>query len=487
MLRLPSRNKTEKVHRKEFDMMEMGKKMPSAKQAIEKLKEKYWNRAMKAALVIGCVCLVWSLVRTMNSASVVLDLHFEEAAQGKNPDNSRFTASEILSAEVLEAAAKTLGDRVDAQMLRRHLTLSDLTSVKSVERVNDAVYNGEENYGEYPVRYRLSYHIVSPAAVQDGLGAVLTALRDQISLPGKGKILRAVAQSHEAYFQVNHLQSDDVLAVDWDALDAMDHYNRAQAVELATQRVLRLLGEECNAASEFVSAQSGTSFGDLDYLIGQIFAVDTNAYKAYVLDKGLTVQRENLLQQLRNSRDSRQKEYERQHAAYEVCMQAISAYDPDTTRVVFIPSLDTEDSFYMSRTKVGMDLLVERANKAKSAADQAQHDALHYAYLLECFDVGENPTREQLHRGEELYQDIKSKLTPLLEQAGQMLAERQERDMRYLDYHDVDYGLYPVSVVIGCVKPFVLLSVCTYLMVCARQTFDVKRKTREEDAAHVGK
>lgn len=487
MLRLPSRNETGKVCRKEFDMMELGKKISSVKQVIEKLKQKYWNRAMKVALVIGCVCLVWSLMRTMNSASVVLDLHFEEAAQGKNPDNSRFTASEILSTEVLETAAKTLGDRVDAQVLRRHLTLSDLTSVNSVARVNDAIYNGKENYGEYPVRYRLSYHIVPPAAAEDGLGAVLTALRDQISLPGKGEILRAVAQSHEAYFRANHLQSDDILAVDWDALDAMDHYNRAQAVELATQRVLRLLGEACNAASEFVSGQSGTSFSDLDYLIGRISAVDTNAYKSYILDKGLTTEREILLQQLRNSRDSRQDEYERQRAAYEVCMQAISAYDPDTTRVVFIPSLDTENSFYMSRTKVGMDLLVERANEAKSAADQAQHDALHYAYLLECFDVDENPTREQLHQGEELYQNIKNKLNPLLEQARQMLAERQERDMQYLEYRDVDYGLYPVSMVIGCVKPFVLLSVCTYLAMCAWQAFDTKRKTREEDAAHVGK
>jgi len=465
----------------------MGKKMPSAKQVIEMLKQKRWSRLLQAALVIACVCLVLSLARTLNSASIVLDLHFEEAAQGKNPDQSRFTVSEILSTEVLDAAAKTLGDHVDAQMLRRHLTLSDLTSVESVERVNNAVYNGEENYGEYPVRYRLSYHIVSPAIAQDGIGAVLAALWDQMSLPGKGKILRVVAVCHEAHFRANHLQSDAVLAVDWDALDGIDHYNRLQAVELATQRALRLLEEESTAASEFVSAQSGTSFADLNYLLGQVSAVDTNAYKAYILDKGLTVEREVLLQQLRNSRDSKQEEYERQRAAYEVCMQAISAYDPDTTRVVFIPSLDTEDSFYMSRTKVGMDLLIERANKAKTAADQAQHDARYYAYLLECFDEDQIPTREQLQRGEELYENVKSKLNPLLEQARQLLAEKQEEDMQYIDYHTVDYGLHPVSMAIGCVKPFVLLSVCTYLAVCARKAFGAKRKTREEEAAYVGK
>ncbi len=467
--------------------MVIGEKTPTAKRVIEMLKQKRWNRLLQVALVIACVCLVWSLARTLNSASIVLDLRFEEASLGKNPDYTSFSAAEILSSEVLDAAAKKLGDRVDPQTLRRHLTLSDLTSVESVERVNNAVYNGEENYGEYPVRYRLSYHVVPPAAAQDGLGAVLTALWDQISLPGKGKILRVIAECHEAYFRANHLQSDAVLAVDWGALDEMDHYNRLQAVELVTQRAIRLLEEECVTAPEFVSGQSGTSFSDLNYLLGQISAMDINAYKAYILDTGLTVEREILLQQLRNFRDSKQEEYERQSAAYEVCMQAISVYDPDTTRVVFIPSLDTEDSFYMSRTKVGMDLLVERANKAKTAADQAQHDALYYGYLLECFDVEQDPTPEQLQRGEELYVNIKSKLIPLLEQTGQLLAERQEQDMQYIDYHEVDYGLHPFSMAIGCVKPFVFLSVCTYLAVCAWRALGVKRKTREEEAAHVGK
>lgn len=486
MLRLPSRDETGRMRRKELDEMKIGEKLPSMKQMKEKLKEIRWNRLMKITVAIACVCLVWSLARTLNSASVVMDLHFQEVAQGKNPDRSRFAASEILSDEVLDAAAQKLGGRVDAQMLRRHLTLTDLTSAASLERVNSAVYNGVENYKEYPVQYRLSCHVVSPVASQNGLGSILTALWDQLWLPGKGKVLRAVAESHDAYFRANHLQSDAVFAVDWTALDGMDHFNRVQAVELMTQRALRLLGEACAAESEFVSEQTGTSFSDLDYLMGRIAAVDTNAYKAYVLDKGLTVDREILLQQLRNSRDNKQGEYERQSATYDVCMQAISAYDPDTTRVVFIPSLDTEDSFYMSRTKVGMDLLVERANKAKTAADQAKHDALYYAYLLECFDVARDPAREQLRRGEELYEAVKTKLTPLFEQAGQLMAERQEQDMQYVDYSSVDHGLHPVSVAVGCVKPFVFLSLCAYLAVCAWQAFDAKRKTREEEEAHVG-
>lgn len=467
--------------------MEMETKMSSIKCIKETLKQKWWGRLFRIALVIACVCVVWSLMRTINSASITMNIRFEEGAQGKNPDHSRFAISEIFAPEVLEAAAQKLGDSVDAQVIRRHLTVSDLTSPASAERVNSAVYNGAESYAEYPAQYRLSYHIVSPQAVQGGIGDVLTALWEQVSLPGKGKILRAVAQSHEEYFRANHVQSDAVLAVDWEEIDGMDHYNRAQAVEMTMWRAYRLLEEESASAAEFESEQSGTNFGNLKYLLGQINKVEINNYKSYIQENGLTIDRERLLQQLRNSRDSKRDEYERQHAAYEVCMQAISTYDPDTTRVVFIPSLDTEDSFYMSRTKVGMDLLVERANKAKIAADQAQHDSLHYDYLLECFDVQQQPTREQLLRGEELYAGLKNKMIPLFEQVGQMLEERQKQDMQYIGYGEVDYGLRPVSMAIGCAKPFVMLSVCTYLVVCAWQVVGGKMKKREEEHAHVGK
>ena len=464
--------------------MGTGTVAPATKRAADGAKQKSWKKVIVAGTVIACICVLWTLLRTLNSASIMLEIHFEQSAQGKNPDYSRFAISEVLAPEVLEAAAQKLGGRVDAQTLRAHLSLSDLATVASAERVNSAIYNSKENYAEYPVRYRLSYHGVSPMA--GGLGAALSTWSEQLSYPSKGKILRAVAQSYEEYFQANHLQSDAVLSVDWETMDHMDYYNRGRALEVAIQRTGLLLREAYGKAPEFVSAQSGISFGDLVYELDQVSATATEKYLAYVMEKGLTVDRETLHQQLHNARESSWDIYERQTAAYEVCMQAISDYDPDTTRVVFIPSLDAENSFYMSRTKVGMDLLVEWANQAKSAADQAQHDALRYEYLLECFDVTQRPTDVQLQRGEELYQNVKNTMIPLLEQAGQMLVEKQERELQQIEFGQVNYGLHLVSMAFACVKPFVLLSICAYLGMCAWQTVGSMRKKREEEKAHVG-
>ena len=63
----------------------------------------------------------------------------------------------------------------------------------------------------------------------------------------------------------------------------------------------------------------------------------------------------------------------RHSAAYEITKEAIDFYDANTTRVVFIPALDEERAFYMNRTKVGIDYLVEKASYEKGSADDAFH------------------------------------------------------------------------------------------------------------------
>ena len=52
----------------------------------------------------------------------------------------------------------------------------------------------------------------------------------------------------------------------------------------------------------------------------------------------------------------------RHMSAYKVTKETIDFYDANTTRVVFIPALDEERDFYMNRTKVGIDYLVEKAS-----------------------------------------------------------------------------------------------------------------------------
>ena len=64
-------------------------------------------------------------------------------------------------------------------------------------------------------------------------------------------------------------------------------------------------------------------------------------------------------------------------------LDGISIYDPSVTKVVFIPALDSENEFYMNRTKIGIDYLTENASKANLAGDEAENEAHYYEYLMD--------------------------------------------------------------------------------------------------------
>ena len=131
---------------------------------------------------------------------------------------------------------------------------------------------------------------------------------------------------------------------------------------------------------EFISSD-GTGYGDLYTEIEQIIDFDVNNYMSFVIQNGLTANKDSLLHQFAFMEELYKEANERHTSAYEITKEAIDFYDANTTRVVFIPALDEERDFYMNRTKVGIDYLVEKASYEKGSADDAYHNAEKYEYL----------------------------------------------------------------------------------------------------------
>lgn len=446
-----------------------------------------WKKGLAVVLLIGVLCGLGSILRVSNRASISLTVAFAHGSEGRNPDGSVFQVSQIISDEVLAAAAKKLDDKVDADTLRAHLTVTDATSRQTLDEIKQDIRNGVTDYTKFPTTYQLTYATVSQAVKEDGFWAVCKASLRQFVQPGKKQILEAVAQSYAEYYQQNYLQQETVFCVDWAAIDGLDHYDRAQAVRNALERVERFLLAEYDANVDYVGQDIGMGYGDMHYAVQQLRNVDVNNYESFVLQHGLTRDKQTLLRQLRYLETQCMERYQRSTSEYEVYKEAISMYDADTTKVVFIPSLDAADAFYMSRTKVGMDYLVERANDAKLAADEAQHDAAHYAYLRDCFDNVSKPVPAMLGQGDELYTEIKEKATPMLDKAAALLKEAVQDDQKGVELGQVDFGFYPVPMILSCVKPFVFLSLSVFLLWCGWSAWtEKKRNKKQEGNDHVG-
>ena len=98
--------------------------------------------------------------------------------------------------------------------------------------------------------------------------------------------------------------------------------------------------------------------------VGQVQIQDN--LKAYILDQGISKDATGYIGRLEY--DNTRMDYEQQKAlaGFNVRTDAIQLYAEEMTRIVLVPTWDTEGEYYMGRTKVGIDQLPLRRNSTAS-------------------------------------------------------------------------------------------------------------------------
>ena len=172
------------------------------------------------------------------------------------------------------------------------------------------------------------------------------------------------------------------------------------------------------------------------------------------------------------------EEKERRTEEYLILDEAVDMYDATTTKVVFIPALDQDNSFYMNRTKVGLDYLVERADAARLAADEAEHNAQYYRYLQTCFSDGGNPKQSQVDHADTVYLNIKDQIEKLNEAVKLLLEESNQTENEGIKVSDAAMTVGIVGVGMSFAKRFVILSMAAYVLLSIPAIFP-KKKTED--------
>jgi hypothetical protein len=216
------------------------------------------------------------------------------------------------------------------------------------------------------------------------------------------------------------------------------------------------------------------------------------SYQAYILQYGVTIDKADLLRQLAYMKALSEEENERKKQEYEVCMEAIELYDATTTKVVFIPALDGNDSFYMNRTKVGLDYLSEKADAAKLQADSAAHAAKHYAYVQTCFGeeyiIDENGQKKQIRNTpvqqaytDKLYKNVKEDIQQLITELKALNEEVKTVNREYLYIGTPFADVNIVGIAMSAAKRMVLLCMAAYVGICVVTAVRVgkQKKTQE--------
>lgn len=424
---------------------------------------------------ICCLCAVFQMT---NSRYVTITINSASVSKGQNPDGSAFDIYEIFSDEVLEAASKKLGGKISVAELKRHLSVSDALTAETNQQLKQSILDGEHENTYFPTAYRITYSTVSDEIRDEGIGQQIMALFRVFTFPGAEQILGAVVESYQEVYAASYLTYDSMFEIDWTSIDAMDYYNRTEALRTEAMRILRFLQDEANETPVTESSSQKLTYGDLSNDLWQLISVDIENHQAYIIQNSITSSRKELLRQFCYMEEIYVEEMERKTEEYLILDAAVDMYDSTTTKVVFIPALDQDNSFYMNRTKVGLDYLMESADAARLAADEAEHNAKYYQYLQTCFAETVTPKQSQIAHTDAIYLSIKEELEELMESVRVLLAESNQTENEGIKVSNAEMPVGIVGVGMSFAKRFVILSMAAYVLSCIPSAFS-RKKTEE--------
>lgn len=443
-------------------------------------------------LTIFAFCSICAIRQLTNSVSATVMINSFFSADGKNPDGTPFNIMELFNDDVMERAVQKLGGKMTAQELRHHLTISDTMTNQSFAKLEQSIFDGENENTYFPTEYLLTYSTISEQIQREGFFAQCKSLFRSFFLPSKTKILNAVLESYKEYYGEMYLDYESLFSIDWSAVDAMDYYNRFEFMNDVAQRLSRFL--EYKNEQNILQKKTNVDTGYHDLIIALSHGPMKNIenYRAYVLQYGVTVDKEDLLRQLAYMQELSEEENARKEQEYAALREAINLYDSTTTKVVFIPALDGNDSFYMNRTKVGLDYLSEKADAAKIQADAAAHSAKHYAYVQTCFGeeyiVDENGelkrirnTEAQRARADELCESLKTEIQQLITELADVKESEKTANQEYLVMSAPFAGVSLMCVALSAAKRFVLLCMAAYIVIYAVTAVREIKKRKEQE------
>ena len=468
------------VDNEAIDTAEYLNDVSEADDGLIKMPKTTYSYSLICLIIIAVVAAVYVISINSNSAYTTVSASFSEIADGHNPDGSPFEIYEVLSDEVLKSACDKLDNKVDPETLKKHISVTGITTDGTFNTIRQKVLDGNDTYSYFPSRYTITYSIVSDSIAADGVFASIAAVFKQLAMPSKTKILQCVADSYKEYYENNYVLTSEVFDIDWSKTRSLDYFNKASEINNILNRISRYLGKRYDEDVKFVS-KDGLSFGDLKDEAAGIMQNDIESYKSFVIQNGITSDRDKLLKQFRYVLNTNNDQAVRSRGEYAIMLDGISIYDPSITKVVFIPALDSENVFYMNRTKIGIDYLTEDASKANLAGDEAENNAHYYEYLISQFGNVTNSEDWILKAADKRCEEIISKVNDFCERAVAVNDEYiSSVSYEGVEISSISYGQGLIPSAVAIAKITVIWASVLYVLWLACSVLQKKKRAWKE-------
>lgn len=327
------------------------------------------------ALLFCCV----NLSRAMSTSQATLFLNYAQATEGQCPNGTRFNIYEFKSAEVMERAIASAGltGRVAPEALADCLTICN-GSTTSVSGSADFICTS----------YSITY-------------------TDHLRLPGRSAnaMLDLICNAYRDYFMERYTDNQAILSFSDSLFEADEYMMQIDLIRIKTNQLLRYVNGRLKENKDYEDPVSGQSFSALSQRLNHFLQYDTNNFVSFVLESGITADREALLAVLDSRTRMNALDYDRAMASYTVDNEGISIYDRAMSSVAMIPTTDDSRNYYMSRTRTGMDSLATHADEQLASAAETRSIIEYDNYVAEKMRV-RRPTRSQIEKADEMIDSL---------------------------------------------------------------------------------
>ena len=356
-----------------------------------------WQHRFVYLTILILVTCSTSLVmyrQKTRTAKMLVALNYEEATRGLYPNNTRFNISLIKSEDVLDRAIAKAGleGQITALDMADHITAL-------ASNVNGMQLPSDTTSYKIATTYTITYE------KNDELGPRISA-KDMLGL---------IVEAYKEVFYETYTYVEVGLAPDWSECEEQEYMEIGSFFEKECQKLRRFLNTNANENGTFRSARTGETFTSLRQKVDNFITIDLEKYDSYVLQSGLSKNRERYISKLEYENFLKNIDYQKFMAEYQNRLHTIDIYDSALTAVVLIPTLDTQNNFYMSRTKVAIDYQATAAESANANGNDTLAVIQKNEYAIRQMRSQTANTPSSIATAQSMIQDMKQKLETLIE------------------------------------------------------------------------
>jgi len=359
---------------------------------------------LAVVIVFSGSYFVW---QSQNNASTQMSLNYEEGAYGLNPNSTRFYVYDIESPEVVEKMLSYCG--IDPNTV----DINEVINCISVKPVNAKAFSEDNLF--ITTTYKIS--LKKPKSVKG------------ISVQ---QLLTFLCKAYKDNFYANYTENRSILEFDIEELNDQEYMVVADLFDLKAQQIEKYLNTRAKQSKSFTEKETDETFKSLVKKVEDLRNYDVVKYRSYVKEAGCSYDKVRYIRSLGYVNRIKTIDFSKDMAAYTVNNEGIKIYNEAMANIVMIPSIDKEkNTYYMSRTKTGMDYMAKQADNHLISAQEIAKEVKYNNEVIQKMEAGKNGSAE-IQKANVMINDIKQKFSEISKQV-------ETVDKAYVKYRTKDY------------------------------------------------